>query len=72
MEWNTSAAELKRLINSLLNKMDKRQLRVMYAHANRVYCAGGQTQLLQRASRQRNVKTGGNDRLKKKTAQNAK
>ncbi|MBR6861229.1 MAG: hypothetical protein IKM73_07910 [Acidaminococcaceae bacterium] len=51
MEGNTSVAELKRLINRLLDRMDERQLRAMYAHANRIYCAGGQFKLLQQASR---------------------
>ena len=32
--------ETKRLINRLLDRMDERQLRVMYADANRVYCRG--------------------------------
>ena len=50
MEKKMDAAELKRLINKLLDKMGERELRTMYAHANRVYCGGCSNQPLQRTS----------------------
>ena len=72
MEGKTNAAELKRLINKLLDRMDERELRVMYAHANRVYCSGYSNEPLQRDSQPKKRETGGNDHLGEKDAKNAK
>ena len=72
MERKTNAAELRRLINKLLDRMDERELQVMYAHANRVYCSGYSNGPLQRASQPRKWEAGGNDHPEEKNAQNAK
>lgn len=72
MEGKTNAAELRRLINKLLDRMDERELRIMYAHANRVYCSGYSAVPLQRASQTDKRETGGNGHPEENRTKNTK